>query len=586
MKLAIKKMPDIIMNRLLSGVHRRFRNATKLTVEEFVEMYKVIKDERIKGQIFRYSNAEPPRGLIVVSESMEQHEASLPLDCVEVGMFMDVIYVEKTTNPKGNFGEDHIIPTQFGKCVGKGRPHLCIRKFPKHCILIPCTTRAGKCFNDIDLDLIPEFIPFLNPGAGSNSNFDPANYPGLQVEYIISQPFESTCLLHVAKARAENYSSGMTPRAMLGPSETVRVVALYEAMHHTVTATGDVFTNAQVGEPRSGFYDFNAHLREPEQEHRSLRYQGCVADDHREETSGWDEGYHSLKQQNSMEEDLVMVAQDGVDQGGLRADLYKFDAARDYDPEALLDYSSTDSDHEDDEELDEAYGFQKAEKAEKMRDTTVNAEGRDGVSIFGTRLHAANIFGTGPSALPPPTGQAFTPLPGQGAIPPAGQGVRPPTKETPKATPPKLDPYDRLNELRYQSAAQSDAIEKRAKQLERLRYDSDETWRKSYSKDDPFHEKVSMEETFKAAGLAREAHALREDWDDITLKARHATLGYVAKPQNPVLQRQHEAHFEALHEELVGRFETARIRSTAMGIDQHGRLSELVQAPSAIHVDS
>jgi hypothetical protein len=130
MKLAIKKMPDIIMNRLLSGVHRRFRNATKLTVEEFVEMYKVIKDERIKGQIFRYFNAEPPRGLIVVSESMEQHEASLPLDCVEVGMFMDVIYVEKTTNPKGNFGEDHIIPTQFGKCVGKGRPHLCIRKFP------------------------------------------------------------------------------------------------------------------------------------------------------------------------------------------------------------------------------------------------------------------------------------------------------------------------------------------------------------------------------------------------------------------------------------------------------------------------
>jgi hypothetical protein len=158
---------------------------------------------------------------MLVSESMEINEQPLDWDDIDIGMLLDVLVVETTTNSDGESGGNRTVqPSVCGNLVGKYRPHLVTAKQDKTCTLVPIGGRGGKCFKDMPSDEYANYCGILNPGQGYNFNFNHSHYHDLRLARLydhgeVKKPLTHVSLVQLTSLKTHIDSTALKSQGML-----------------------------------------------------------------------------------------------------------------------------------------------------------------------------------------------------------------------------------------------------------------------------------------------------------------------------------------------------------------------------------
>jgi hypothetical protein len=151
-------------------------------------------DPNWRGQIHHLYPEEKVVAVEYITKSMLKHAKTAPSRQFEVGMVVDFVLAEPTTNRHLNYKEnDQLLRTTYGPFLAKHRPGIITTMWDNHCAIVPITTREGKVLEGMSIRKTFECVAILNPrdnftksNAGEDSWIHDLEHEPLRIFYLMT----------------------------------------------------------------------------------------------------------------------------------------------------------------------------------------------------------------------------------------------------------------------------------------------------------------------------------------------------------------------------------------------------------------
>ena len=171
-----------------------------------------------------YLPNEQIKGIAYITESMQKLAQPAPRSRFEVGMVVDFVVIEPTTNGALKEEDDILIRTIYGTFLVKIRPGVIKELWANHCIILAITRRDGKTLNGLPRDKRLEYVAILNRGDKCTKATTPddhwiqqSEHQALQIATLLgdSKPLKPGSYVQHSYGIPSWYTTLIVPRAML-----------------------------------------------------------------------------------------------------------------------------------------------------------------------------------------------------------------------------------------------------------------------------------------------------------------------------------------------------------------------------------
>ena len=189
---------------------------------------------------------EKVKAIAYITESMLRIVGKVSSSKFKVGMLVDFLVVEPTSNGALTDWNDILLHTAYGRFLVKTRPGLISEIWEEHCKILVITSRDGKALTGLSRKKRLEFAAVLNKNETATKANTPTDHwiqqsqhQPLQIEYLLDdgRPLKAASYVQHTYGVSMRFTDLITPRAMLDDRS---IADLLELPHRTQTMLNPV----------------------------------------------------------------------------------------------------------------------------------------------------------------------------------------------------------------------------------------------------------------------------------------------------------------------------------------------------------